>query len=118
MKNKISNEKQSNRFTLRVRGRDLPYVGRVSIPNERSRLDSTPNNQPLRKRIHPALAGLGVLLLANLACRPVLTIGWQEIGILILLLAFLLGPALFRLARRWEEFRTWKDKKDKQPPGD
>lgn len=61
---------------------------------------------------------LGILLLANLACRPVLTIGWQEIGILVLLLAFTLGPALFRLARRWEEFSTWKDKKDKQPPDD
>lgn len=112
MKKKILNEIPSGRC------RNLPYAGWVSIPNKPPRVDSKPKQLPRRKRYHPALSGLGLLLLANLACRPVLTIGWQEIGILILLLAFLLGPALFRLARRWEEFRSWKDRKDKQPPSD
>jgi hypothetical protein len=102
MKTKRLNQKPSGRF------RNLPCVAWVAKPNNHSR----------RKQFHPALSALGVLLLANLACRPVLTIGWQEIGILVLLLALLLGPTLFRLARGWEEFRAWKDKKDKEPPGD
>ncbi len=77
-----------------------------------------PNNHPPRNQIYPALGGLGALLLSGLACRPVLTIGWQEIGILLLLLALLVGPALFRLFQRWEEFRAWRDEKNKKPPID
>jgi hypothetical protein len=67
--------------------------------------------------VHPFVVA-GAVLLAGLACRPVLTIGWQEIGILFLLLVVLVGPALYRLARRWEEFRAWRGQKDKRPPSD
>ena len=76
-------------------------------------------NQPRQPiKVYHLWAALGVLLLSGVACRPVLTIGWQEIGILVLLLVVLVGPGLYRLARRWEEFRTWRSRKDKQPPGE
>lgn len=42
----------------------------------------------------------GLLVLANLACRPVITIGWGELLLLGLLAALLLGPLLFRFFRR------------------
>ncbi|GEM_PF-4710274 len=46
-----------------------------------------------------------VLLLAALACRPVLTIGWGEMFFIIALLLIVIGPPLYRLFRRLEEFR-------------
>ena len=58
------------------------------------------------------------LFLSSLACRPVMTIGWQEIGILALLLVVLLGPALFKLYKRLDEFQHWKSQKDKNKPED
>ncbi|MBM3143630.1 MAG: hypothetical protein FJ010_01415 [Chloroflexi bacterium] len=54
---------------------------------------------------------IAALLTVSLACRPVLTIGWGEIAILIVLLATLIGPALVRLYRRWDEFSRWRGKK-------
>ena len=59
-----------------------------------------------------------VLFLSSLACRPVMTVGWQEIGILALLLLVLLGPALYKLYKRFDEFQHWKAKKDKNKPKD
>ncbi|MCJ7703446.1 MAG: hypothetical protein MUO62_17825 [Anaerolineales bacterium] len=59
-----------------------------------------------------------VLFLSSLACRPVMTIGWQEIGILVLLLVVLLGPALYKLFKRLDEFQHWKSQKDKNKPED
>jgi hypothetical protein len=59
-----------------------------------------------------------VLILGGvtLACRPIMTIGWQEILILIVILGVLVGPALFRLYNRWDEFQRWRsgdgEKKD------
>jgi len=56
-----------------------------------------------------------VLLVSSLACRPILTIGWSEIAILIVIIAVLLGPALFKLFKRMSEFQAWKaDSKDKK----
>jgi hypothetical protein len=52
------------------------------------------------------------LVIGILACRPVVTVGWQEIAILTVILAVLLGPALFRIYRRWDEFQRWKDNRD------
>ncbi|MEJ2412400.1 MAG: hypothetical protein P8Y34_05305 [Anaerolineales bacterium] len=46
------------------------------------------------------LRAAGLLVLANLACRPVITIGWGELLLLGLLAALLLGPLLFRFFRR------------------
>jgi hypothetical protein len=51
------------------------------------------------------------LLLSTVACRPVITIGWQEIGILVVLLLILLGPPLYRLFKRYDEFQNWKSKR-------
>jgi hypothetical protein len=42
----------------------------------------------------------GLLVLANLACRPVITIGWGELLLLGLVAALLLGPILLRFFRR------------------
>ncbi len=53
-----------------------------------------------------------VLALPAAACRPVLTIGWGEIGILLLLLVLLLGPALLRVYRKIDAFRRWQNKTD------
>jgi hypothetical protein len=54
---------------------------------------------------------LTTLLLSTLACRPIITIGWQEIGIFVVLLLILLGPPLYRLYKRFDEFQSWKAKK-------
>ena len=61
-----------------------------------------------------SLIALGVVFFSTFACRPVLTIGWGEIGIFVVLLLVLLGPALFRLYKRYGEFRNWKPKKTKE----
>ena len=55
---------------------------------------------------------LAAPLAASLACRPVLTIGWGEIAILIVLIAVLLGPVIFKLYQRLAEFRAWKTTRD------
>lgn len=54
---------------------------------------------------------IAVILLSALSCRPVLTIGWGEILILVLLVVVLLGPLLYRLYRRWDEFKSWRNPK-------
>jgi hypothetical protein len=41
-----------------------------------------------------------LLLLANLACRPVITIGWGELLLVAVLGAVILGPVLIRIYRR------------------
>lgn len=69
-------------------------------------------------RIASLRTGLIAILWSNLACRPVVAIGWQEIVIVAFLLLVLLGPTLFRLVRRLVEFQTWRNQKDKNPPGD
>jgi len=43
--------------------------------------------------------------LALLACRPVIAIGWPEILILVVLIAFLMGPTLFKLYRFLDRVR-------------
>ena len=55
---------------------------------------------------------LSLLLLTTLACRPVITVGWQEIGILAIIIVIIMGPALFRLYKRFDEFQNWKSKKE------
>jgi hypothetical protein len=58
------------------------------------------------------LCGLITLLLSTLACRPVIAIGWEEFLVLFVLIAFLLGPPLYRFMQRIENFRR-RQKKDK-----
>jgi len=65
----------------------------------------------------PAVTGLIVLLLGLLACRPVIAIGWPEFTILVLLIAVLLGPLMFRLYRfldKVQKFSQSEEKKKKQ----
>jgi len=47
---------------------------------------------------------LFALFLVTFACRPVIAIGWEELLFLIVLIAFLLGPPLYRLIRKVENF--------------
>lgn len=56
------------------------------------------------RRHFPWLAAAG-LLLALLACRPVFAIGWEELAAIVLLVALLLGPMLWRLMRGWDRFQ-------------
>jgi hypothetical protein len=58
-------------------------------------------------------AALG-LVLSLLACRPVFAIGWGELAILFLLVAFLLGPVLLKFARAWNAYQESLKKKREQ----
>ena len=59
----------------------------------------------------PILAGAAGLLFGLLACCPIFVIGWGELAILILLIAFLLGPILFRFFRTWNAYQESQKKK-------
>jgi Flp pilus assembly protein TadB len=61
-------------------------------------------------RIGSASGLLGLILLAS--CRPVMTVGWVEILILIALVAFLFGPLLFRLFTWFQKYRS--EERDKE----
>jgi hypothetical protein len=54
--------------------------------------------------------GLSTLLLIAIACRPVIAIGWGEALLLGVLFLFLLGPPLYRLIQRIEDFRKHERK--------
>jgi hypothetical protein len=58
------------------------------------------------------LCGIFLLTLGSLACKPVFAIGWNELLFLFLLMAWLIGPPLYKFFRRLEEFRKHK-KNDK-----
>ncbi len=47
----------------------------------------------------PEYAGSIALLLNLLACRPMIAIGWPELIILVILIAILLGPLMFKMYR-------------------
>lgn len=46
---------------------------------------------------YPILVAILALCLALLSCRPIIAIGWPELIVLILLIAILMGPLMFRL---------------------
>jgi len=50
-------------------------------------------------KLIPGIAGLAASLMA---CRPVVTVGWGEILILIVVVALALGPILYRVFRAGE----------------
>ena len=56
-------------------------------------------SQSAANSISPKSAGLTVLFISLLSCRPIVAIGWPELIILVVLVAVLLGPLLFRLYR-------------------
>ena len=53
--------------------------------------------------------GLFMLLSSIFACRPLITVGWNELAFLFLLVTFLLGPPVYKLIRKIED-RLRKDK--------
>ncbi|MEP0807125.1 MAG: hypothetical protein HRF47_16710 [Chloroflexota bacterium] len=55
-------------------------------------------------------AGGSALILGVLACQPVLAIGWREAVLILLLVAWLIGPPVYRFLRRLEQ---WREKNDK-----
>ena len=55
-------------------------------------------------------SGLFILVLATLACRPVLAISWNEFLIVSGLILVLLGPPLYRWIQRVEDFFKQKQK--------
>jgi hypothetical protein len=59
----------------------------------------------------PVQLGAAGILFSLLTCRPVFAIGWSEIVILFLLVAFLLGPILLKLARAWIAYQEPLKKK-------
>lgn len=45
------------------------------------------------------------LLIAVSACRPVFAIGWTELIILTIIIAFLIGPYLLKLYRTFDKIK-------------
>jgi hypothetical protein len=54
------------------------------------------------------------LLLSLLSCRPIIAIGWTEILIIIVLVAILLGPLMFRLYRFLDKVRKVSQSEEKK----
>jgi hypothetical protein len=48
---------------------------------------------------YPVTISIVILLFSLLSCRPIIAIGWTEIIIIVVLVAVLLGPLLFRIYR-------------------
>ena len=65
--------------------------------------------QSIRKSYIRVWVGTCTMAFSMLACRPVLTISWNEFLIVSVLFAVLLGPALYRFIRRVEEFFKSKE---------
>jgi hypothetical protein len=57
-------------------------------------------------------ASISLMAISILACRPVLAISWNEFLIISGLIAVLLGPWLYGLMRRVEQFRK-REKQEK-----
>lgn len=51
------------------------------------------------------------MLLAMLGCRPVITVGWQEMAVLFVIVALIVGPLLFRVYRFWLRAAEKQDEK-------
>ena len=49
------------------------------------------------------LVSLSALLLGMLACQPVIAIGWKEAFFVFILIAFLIGPPIYRFIRKFEK---------------
>ena len=49
------------------------------------------------------VAGLIILVLSALACRPVIAIGWEEFLFLFIVIAILIGPPVYRFIRKLEK---------------
>lgn len=61
----------------------------------------------------PILFAATAILVSTLACKPLFAVGWQELLLIVLLVAFLIGPVIFKLARMWIAFQESLKKRDK-----
>ena len=61
----------------------------------------------------PILFAAAAVLVSSLACEPLIAVGWQELLLIILLVAFLIGPIIFKLARMWIAFQESLKKRNK-----
>jgi hypothetical protein len=62
----------------------------------------------------PTFIALVSIWLALLSCRPIVAIGWTELIILIVLIAVLLGPFLFRLYRFLDKIQKASQAEEKK----
>ncbi|MBN1453999.1 MAG: hypothetical protein JW963_23490 [Anaerolineales bacterium] len=65
-------------------------------------------------KLHSILLRITALWMAIFACRPVIAIGWPELIVLILLIAILMGPLMFRLYWFLEKIRRANKTKEKK----
>ena len=49
------------------------------------------------------LASFCGLIFGTLACQPVFAIGWKEVFFVFILIAFLIGPPIYRFIRKFEK---------------
>jgi hypothetical protein len=66
--------------------------------------------QPISEKGFRIFVSLYVMAIGLLACKPVFAIGWNELLFMAVLFVFLLGPPLYRLVRRVEDFLKRKDR--------
>jgi hypothetical protein len=62
----------------------------------------------------PAFLGLLSLVIMQLACRPIIAIGWEELIILVILIVVLLGPVLFRFYRFLDKVKKFNQAEEKK----
>lgn len=62
------------------------------------------------RKQYQGLLGI-VVLLAMVGCQPVITVGWQEMVVLFVIVAILVGPLLFRMYRFWLRAAEKQDEK-------
>jgi len=48
-------------------------------------------------------ASVSVIIFALIACQPVFAIGWKEAFFVFILIAFLVGPPVYRFIRKFEK---------------
>jgi hypothetical protein len=63
---------------------------------------------------YSVLISIIVLVFSLLSCRPVFAIGWPELIILVILVAVLLGPLMFRFYRFLDKVRKFNQAKEKK----
>lgn len=65
------------------------------------------------KRI-PLYLGFLSIIMTMLSCRPIIAIGWPELIIIVVLVAVLLGPLMFRLYRFLDKVRKVTQAEEKK----
>jgi len=63
---------------------------------------------------YSVLISILVLVFSLLSCRPVFAIGWPELVILVILIAVLLGPLMFRVYRFLDKVKKVSQAEEKK----